>query len=250
MPQVTISLTIGSLNAGRQVKYSVANSLTPAEVFVQADSVGAVSVLVDVPDVALVYKFTLPDGQYFHLPVLSTDTILALGTIPIYRNGVPQGLEDITALISQRIAPAAQPTAFADITGQPTDNTNLAAVLALKLNIARTVVPSAAATVSPTLADSGKEYRLTNASATFRLPTGGTPGSTVYYVQGVGGIWGIDGGTNGQTVEWVGADTGSGNSLVGRSSDNIDSMLRYAKCELRCEATDIWSMTGTIAPFS
>lgn len=112
---------------------------------------------------------------------------------------------------------------------------------------ARAVVPSSAATVSPALTDSGKQYRLTNASATFRLPTGGTPGSTVYYVEGVGGQWTIDGATSSQTIEWVGSESGV---LLGHTTSNIDQMLQYSMCELRCVATDTWAMTGTIALFS
>mgnify|MGYP001595506728 CR=1 FL=1 len=134
MPAVTITFSLSTNNSGTQVLYSVANSAPLGARAANANAAGDVSIEVTVPDVTapVVYRFTLPDGQYFHLPVTSTDTTQALGDLAIYPGGVPQGLEDITALISQIIAPAAQPTAFADITGQPTDNTNLAAALDAK----------------------------------------------------------------------------------------------------------------------
>ncbi len=94
----TINLTLGNLNAGRQVKYSVANSRTPAENFAQADADGDVSFDANNAS-SVVFLVTLPDGQYFHLPVQQSDTTIDLGTIPIYPQGVPPGLEDITALI-------------------------------------------------------------------------------------------------------------------------------------------------------
>lgn len=61
--------------------------------------------------------------------------------------------------------------AESDVTGLTGDLSTLAAAIALKLNIARTQVVITATTASPTAADSGKAYRLTNAvTAIFNLP--------------------------------------------------------------------------------
>lgn len=98
MPAV-VTFTISALTAGTRVTYYAPNSLTPGPVSVNADAAGLVTLNLG-NAVALVYLVTLPDGQWGHLPIRPGVGTIEVGTIPIYKNGVPPSLADISALFA------------------------------------------------------------------------------------------------------------------------------------------------------
>lgn len=118
----TISFSLSTNNAGTQVKYSNAASRTPAEQFANADGSGDVSFSVS-NAVNVMFVITLPDGQFFRLPVLTTTSAIDItDAIAIYPQGVPPGLEDITALIAAQASSGGSiPTYVASLSQTGTD---------------------------------------------------------------------------------------------------------------------------------
>lgn len=101
-----------------------------------------------------------------------------------------------------------------------------------------TVVASASSSVSPTAADSGKYYRLSNASATFNLPTTGlVVGETEFWVTFTGGLGTINSGT-GNVIEHLNNDVGN---ISGASQQSAGSVYTYQLIHLRYVAANVWA---------
>jgi hypothetical protein len=111
--------------------------------------------------------------------------------------------------------------------------------------IARTVVASAAASVSPTVADSGTYYRLSHASPTFNLPAtgGGIIGSTVFYVTSANqcslGFNGSD------AIEGMRTEPWDFSTLAGGAATNV-ALFPGGYYEIRLVAANTWAMSGAI----
>lgn len=104
----------------------------------------------------------------------------------------------------------------------------------------RTDVTSSDATVSPTISDSGKQYRLTNAAPTFDISGVTSPviGNTVFYVSSSTGDVTIYADTD--TVECLNWNGGA----VAAYSGNSALMFALQLIEVRYTATDTWTLSG------
>lgn len=104
------------------------------------------------------------------------------------------------------------------------------------------VVESASASVSPTVADSGKYYRLSHANPTFNLPTTGlVVGETEFWVtfaNAAGGV--LDAGT-GKTIDFLSNDSGL-NADVAQSFNCLGRILVH----LKYVATDAWASNAIV----
>lgn len=109
--------------------------------------------------------------------------------------------------------------------------------LALKQDLAWTVVSSAAATVSPTAADSGKYYRLSNASAVFNLPTTNlVVGVTEFWITFTGGNTNtIDAGT-GKTVDHLPPENNTG-----AADQLVTTVVGFHLTHVKYVATNVWA---------
>lgn len=100
-----------------------------------------------------------------------------------------------------------------------------------------TVVESASASVSPTAADSGKYYRLSNAAATFNLPTTSlVVGETEFWVTFSGGAGSVDAGS-GKTVDALAFDGVTFNPLANQLVATYQASLFHIKYV----ATNTWA---------
>lgn len=113
--------------------------------------------------------------------------------------------------------------------------------------LARTTVTSSDASTSPSASDSGKYYRLSNATPTFNLPAsaGCTVGTTVFWVTATGGQLTVE--SNGtDVVEGVAHDP-SDYTVLPASYSTTDPILlsRYVYGEFRYVASGTWALIGT-----
>lgn len=112
----------------------------------------------------------------------------------------------------------------------------------------RTTVTDSSASVSPAATDSSTYYRLSNASPTFNLPAsaGCTIGTTIFWVQSVGGTLTID--PNGtDEVEGFSYTTGNITANAPYSSSATFTLPRYVYAEFRYVASGKWALIGAWA---
>lgn len=120
---------------------------------VRGDSGGIVTATLVRFNIPIYYRVDLPDKRFFNIVVNEDDATITLGDIMVYHSPVPENQRDITYHATQlRMVGGA--AAFSGLTGQPTDNTNLAAALAAKQSLIQTVTPRPA-TGSVTVAMAG-----------------------------------------------------------------------------------------------
>lgn len=106
-----------------------------------------------------------------------------------------------------------------------------------------TVVSSASASVSPTVADSGKYYRLSHANPSFNLPTTDlVVGQTEFFLTltGAPGATGTVDAGSGKTIDKVEFDI-SDSDFTGSADQTATPLLTFQLFHIKYVATNVWA---------